>query len=65
MYQTIQISSCVSVQGELVNVFANGDVAIRDGHSTYRGRPIGGKHRFDQLRAYLSQAAPSQAMELI
>ncbi len=41
MYHTIVLSSCVSVQGECVEMFANGEVAIRDGEKTYRGRPIG------------------------
>ncbi len=40
MYQTIQVSSCVSVQGELVEHLPNGDVVIRDGGQVYRGRPI-------------------------
>lgn len=40
MFQTIQISSCVSVQGEFVEALSNGEVVIRDGKSTYRGRPI-------------------------
>ena len=40
MYQTIQVSSCVSVQGELVERLPDGDVLIRDGGQLYRGRPI-------------------------
>ena len=40
MYQTIQVSSCVSVQGDLVEHLPNGDVIIRDGMHVYRGRPI-------------------------
>ena len=40
MYQTIQVSSCVSAQGELVEHLPNGDVVIRDGGTVYRGRPI-------------------------
>jgi hypothetical protein len=40
MYQTIQVSSCVSVQGDLVELLPNGDVIIRDGMHVYRGRPI-------------------------
>ena len=40
MYQTIQVSSCVSAQGDLVEQLPNGDVVIRDGGHTYRGRPI-------------------------
>lgn len=40
MYQTIQVSSCVSAQGDLVEHLPNGDVVIRDGGHVYRGRPI-------------------------
>jgi hypothetical protein len=40
MYQTIKVSSCVSAQGDLVEQLPNGDVVIRDGAHTYRGRPI-------------------------
>ena len=40
MYQTIQVSSCVSVQGDLVEQLPNGEVLIRDGGNVYRGRPI-------------------------
>jgi len=40
MYQTIQVSSCVSVQGEFVEVLADGQVVIRVGEKEYRGRPI-------------------------
>jgi hypothetical protein len=40
MYQTIKVSSCVSAQGDLVEQLPNGDVIIRDGVQTYRGRPI-------------------------
>lgn len=53
MYETIQLSSCVSVQGELVDVLANGDVVVRDGRSTYRGRPTGGAERLEHLRAFI------------
>ena len=56
MYETIRISSCVSVQGELVDVLANGEVVVRDGRSTYRGRPIGGHRRLEKLRAHVLQA---------
>ncbi len=41
MYQTIQLSSCVSVHGEFVETLNNGDVIVRDGDMVYRGRPIG------------------------
>ena len=40
MFQTIQVSSCVSVQGELVEHLPNGDAVVSDGRSVYRGRPI-------------------------
>jgi hypothetical protein len=40
MYQTIQLSSCVSVQGDLVEALPNGEAIIRDGGQVYRGRPI-------------------------
>lgn len=41
MYQTIRVSSCVSVQGEFVQMLENGDMLIRDGRTLYRGRPVG------------------------
>lgn len=40
MYQTIRLSSCVTIQGEFVEALANGEVVVRDGKSTYRGKPI-------------------------
>ncbi len=40
MYQTIRLSSCVSVQGEFVASLADGKIVIRDGGTEYRGRPI-------------------------
>jgi hypothetical protein len=40
MYQTIQVSTCVSAQGELVENLPNGDAVVRDGGQVYRGRPI-------------------------
>jgi hypothetical protein len=40
MYQTIQVSTCVSAQGELVENLPNGEAIVRDGGQTYRGRPI-------------------------
>lgn len=42
MYQTIRVSSCVSVQGEFVELLANGEMVIRDGRNVYRGRPVVG-----------------------
>jgi len=40
MYQTIQLSTCVSVQGLLVEALPNGEAIVREGTQTYRGRPI-------------------------
>jgi hypothetical protein len=40
MYQTVQVSSCVSVQGDLVERLPNGDAVVRDGLNVYRGRPV-------------------------
>ena len=40
MYQTIQVSTCVSAQGELVERLPNGEAVVRDGGQVYRGRPI-------------------------
>jgi len=40
MYQTIQLSSCVLVQGEFVARLSDGKVVIRDGSTEYRGLPI-------------------------
>jgi antitoxin (DNA-binding transcriptional repressor) of toxin-antitoxin stability system len=41
MFQTIQISSCVTARGEVVEALKTGEVVVRDGGATYRGRPIG------------------------
>jgi hypothetical protein len=40
MYQTIQVSTCVSAQGELVERLPNGEAIVRDGGQVWRGRPI-------------------------
>ena len=40
MYQTIQVSTCVSAQGELVENLPNGEAIVRDGRQIYRGRPV-------------------------
>ncbi|HVL22022.1 MAG TPA: hypothetical protein VM422_13760 [Amaricoccus sp.] len=40
MYQTIQVSSRVSVQGEIVERLPDGRVVIRDGLNVYRGLPV-------------------------
>ncbi len=39
-FQTIRVSSCLSIQGEFVETLASGEVVIRDGRSMYRGQPI-------------------------
>jgi hypothetical protein len=48
MYQTIRLSSCVSVHGEVVEALKNGEVVVRDGSTVYRGRPIGKVSRIAQ-----------------
>ncbi|MFT3972677.1 MAG: hypothetical protein QM699_04275 [Amaricoccus sp.] len=40
MYQTIQVSSRVSVYGELVERLPDGQVVVRDGLNVYRGQPV-------------------------
>lgn len=40
MYQTVQVTTCVSAQGELVERLPNGDAIIRDGANLYRGRAL-------------------------
>jgi len=40
MFRTVQLSSCISAQGELVEVRRNGDILVRDGATLYRGRPV-------------------------
>jgi hypothetical protein len=40
MYQTIQLSSRVSVQGSVIERLPDGEVLIRAGGRLYRGRPI-------------------------
>lgn len=39
-FQTIRVSSCLSIQGEFVEALASGEVLVRDGGSIYRGRPV-------------------------
>ncbi|WP_424932877.1 hypothetical protein [Amaricoccus macauensis] len=58
MYQTIQLSSCVSVHGEFVEALKNGDVIVRDGDTVYRGRPIGKAARVQQ-RNYAEVKRPT------
>jgi hypothetical protein len=64
MLQTIQVSSCVSVHGELVEVLRNGDMIVRSGDSTYRGRPLGEgwvlrRRPGERGSAHLWQVSPS------
>lgn len=40
MYQTIQVSSRVSVCGEIVERLPDGQVVVRDGLNVYRGQPV-------------------------
>ena len=60
MYQTIRLSSCVSVQGEFVEMLSTGEIIIRDGDKTYCGVPIAQKlkdHNTVQGKLTLSMAA--------
>lgn len=59
MYQTIQLSSCVSVQGEFVELLESGEVVIRDGNSVYRGHPIARDRRMIDLPASIRNALRS------
>lgn len=47
---TIQVSSCISVQGDLVETLPNGDAIIRDGRQFYRGRTISSAPQASQNR---------------
>ncbi len=40
MFRTIRISSCVSVQGEFVQVLSDGRMVIRIGETEFRGHPV-------------------------
>lgn len=40
MFRTIRVSSCVSVQGEFVEVLSDGRVVIRIGETEFLGEPI-------------------------
>lgn len=40
MLTTIEIGSCVSVQGELIARLKTGECIVRDGERIYRGRPL-------------------------
>lgn len=40
MIKTIEIGSCVLIQGLLVRDMANGQVAVRVGEQTFIGRPV-------------------------
>ena len=57
MYRTIQVSSCVSVQGDVVKLLANGEMLIRDGSKVYRGRPVG-KERLETGGGGVLREAP-------
>ena len=40
MVKTIQVGTCVSVQGKLVKKLANGRIMVRVGSQIYTGRPV-------------------------
>lgn len=61
MYQTIQVSTCVSVQGETVEVLANGEVVVRDGQKLYRGWPIGKQRPFRRRASAVPDAVRNVA----
>jgi hypothetical protein len=54
MYQTVQVSSCVSAQGDLIERLPNGDALVSDGVKVYRGRPITPFNGPEDLRPPLS-----------
>lgn len=58
MYQTIRLSSCVSVQGECVEVLNDGQVVIRVGQAEYRGTPIERCAKSPAVAAPVRQAQP-------
>ncbi len=63
MYQTIRVSSCVSIQGEFVESLANGDVLVRDGGKVYRGQPIRrGDFPFGATRRVFDAASAPEAV---
>lgn len=63
LYQTIRVSSCVSIQGEFVKSLANGDVLVRDGLKVYRGQPIGrGQFPFASALARSVEVSSSEAV---
>jgi hypothetical protein len=59
MYQTIQVSSRVFVQGEFIETLADGDVLIRDGRTVYRGRPVERRATQPSPQAVVSETASS------
>lgn len=62
LYQTIRVSSCLSIQGEFVRSLANGEVLVRDGRKVYRGQPIGqGEFPY----GVLSRAADASSPEAV
>jgi hypothetical protein len=40
VYQTVQVSSRVSAQGEIVEKLPDGRVVVRDGLNVYSGLPV-------------------------
>lgn len=42
MYRTVNLGSCVSVQGTFVQMLANGLMQVRVGDEIYTGRPVSG-----------------------
>jgi hypothetical protein len=62
MYQTIQLSTCVSVQGEIVETLGNGEVVIRDGGMLYRGRPLASEATAFAVRDAATARIPSAAL---
>ena len=40
MLRTIQVGSCVSIQGNFVGLLTNGLIQIRVGDRVYSGRPV-------------------------
>lgn len=64
MYHTIQLSSCITVQGEFIERLHDGRVAIRDGKTVYRGHPISRRGPVGLSRAPLAQPADRPAPRL-
>lgn len=45
MLRTIQIGSCISVQGLFESHTADGRIIVRDGNRLYEGQPVASKPR--------------------